>query len=225
MNRASKTFILIIALTTITSCAVKMPLSNNYFANKKKVGVIYLIDSISVYKDGPQGLLDMALTSGKKFNEPLTIVDKKINLKDDLENLYNQIFQQKGKPLIEIDFEYNIEKLKEFKKPKSSKKKFHKYDLRFLKNKGIDELFIVEAQYGLLVSYYGMIEIGKMGNCRIDSKIIDLSDNSIIFKDFSNSEKKIKGKWKTPPKYENLQNAILEAISKTLELEKNKFNK
>ncbi|MGY0427222.1 MAG: hypothetical protein ACWIPI_10425 [Polaribacter sp.] len=64
-----------------------------------------------------------------------------------------------------------------------------------------------------------------MGNCRIDSEIIDLSNNSILFKDFSNSVEKIKGKWKTPPEYENLMNAISGAISKTMNLEKNKLSK
>ncbi|MFL0102041.1 hypothetical protein [Tenacibaculum maritimum] len=225
MNRILKTFGLLIILTTIMSCAVKMPLPSNYYSNQKKVGVIYLIDSIGVYKQGAQGLLDMALTAGKRFKEPLSIVDKKINPNNDIKDLYRQLFKTKGKPLNEIDFKYSIEKLTKFEKPSSSKKKYHKYDLRFLKNKGIEELLIVDVQYGLLVSYYGMIETGKMGNCRIDSEIIDLSDNSIVFKDFTNSVEKIKGKWKTPPEYENLANSISGAITKTIGLEKTKLNK
>lgn len=70
-----------------------------------------------------------------------------------------------------------------------------------------------------------MIETGKIGNCRIDSEIIDLSDNSIVFKNFSNSVEKIKGKWKTPPEYENLKHSISGAIEKTINLEKTKLNK
>lgn len=224
MNRILKALSLLIIITTISSCAVKMPLSDNYYSNQKKVGVIYLIDSIGVYKEGAQGLLDMALTSGNRFKEPLSIIDKKINPNEDIKDLYRQLFKTKGKTLEEIDFDYDIEKLTKFEKP-SSDKKFHKYDLRFLKDKGIDELLIIDAQYGLLVSYYGMIETGKMGNCRIDAEIIDLSDNSIIFKDFSNSVEKIKGDWKTPPEYENLSNSISTAIKKTIELEKSKLNK
>ncbi|TYC08432.1 hypothetical protein ES677_14470 [Bizionia gelidisalsuginis] len=225
MNRILKIFGLLIILTAVSSCAVKMPLSSNYYSNQKKVGVIYLIDSIGVYREGAQGLLDMALTAGKRFKEPLSIVDKKINPNNDIKDLYIQIFKTKGKPLKDIDFEYDIEKLTKFEKPSSSKKKFHKYDLRFLKDKGIDELLIVDVQYGLLVSYYGMIETGKTGNCRIDSEIIDLSDNSIVFKDFSNSVEKINGKWKTPPRYENLKNSISGAIVKTINLERSKLNK
>jgi hypothetical protein len=224
MNRIIKTFGLLIILTTISNCAVKKPLSSNYYSNQKKVGVIYLIDSIGVYKEGAQGLLDMALTAGKRFREPLSVIDKKINPNEDIKELYRQLFKTKGKSLKEIDYDYDIEKLTKFDKP-TSEKKFHKYDLRFLKDKGIDELLIIDAQYGLLVSYYGMIETGKMGNCRIDSEIIDLSDNSIIFKDFSNSVEKIEGDWKTPPEYENLSNSISTAIRKTIELERSKLNK
>lgn len=224
MNSILKTFGLLIMLTTVSSCAVKKPLSNTYFSNQKKVGVIYLIDSIGVYKEGAQGVLDMALTSGNRFKEPLSVIDKTIDPKENIKDLYKQLFRINGKELNEIDFNYNEEELAKFKKP-SSDKKFYKYDLSFLKDKGIDELLIVKAQYGLLVSYYGMIETGKMGHCRIESEIIDLSDNSIIFKDFSNAVEKIKGNWKTPPKYENLSNSIATAIHKTIELEKSKLNK
>ncbi|AUP79239.1 hypothetical protein [Flavivirga eckloniae] len=225
MNKIFRNLGLIIILITISSCAVKMPLSDNYYTNQKKVGVVYLIDSIRVYREGSQGLLDVALTPGKRFKEPLQIVDKKINPTNEIKGLYEGIFSAKGKPLKEIQFDYDVKKLKKFEKPSSSKKKYHKYDLRSLKDKGVDELLIVSVSYGLLVSYYGMIETGKKGNSHIASEIIDLTDNSIVFKGYSDSVEKIKGKWKTPPEYENLANSISNAISKTINLEKTKFNK
>lgn len=224
MHTILKTFGLLIVFITINSCAVKKPLSDNYFSNQKKVGVIYLIDSIGVYREGAQGVLDMALTSGNRFKEALAVVDKTVNPNEEIKELYSQLFETNGKTLKEIDFDFHTDKLTKFEKP-SSEKKFYKYDLRFLKDRGIDELLIVNAKYGLLVSYYGMIETGKMGNCRIESEIIDLSDNSIMFKDFSNSVEKIKGNWKTPPEYENLANAISTAINNTIKLEKSKLNK
>lgn len=36
------------------------------------------------FRFGIQGLLDMALTAGKRFKEPLSIVDKKINPNNDI---------------------------------------------------------------------------------------------------------------------------------------------
>lgn len=225
MNKVLKTVGLLVILATISSCAVKMPLSTNYFSNQKTVGVIYLIDSIGVYKEGSQGLLDMALTSGNRFKEPLSIVSKKINPDDAIKDLYKQLFDSKGKPLNEIDFDFDGKKLTKFEKDPRSQKLYYYHDLRFLKEEeGIDELLIIHAKHGLLVSYYGMIETGKMGYCRIDAEIINLSDNSILFKDFSNSAEKIEGKMNTPPDYENLKNAIAQAISKTISLERNKMN-
>ncbi|MEM9685832.1 MAG: hypothetical protein AAF934_02800 [Bacteroidota bacterium] len=217
-------FLLCLILTGFFAigCAVKIPLSTTYFQNNKKVGVIYNIDSISVYKQGAQGLLDMALTSGKRFREPLNIVDKTINPTEKIKNQYRNTFSQHNKSLIEIDYDYDVKKMTKFTKPSDSKK-YHKYDLRALRSNGIDEVLIINVRYGLLVSYYGMIETGKAGDCRIESEIIDLTDNSIIYKNFSVYSERIKGKWKTPPDYENLKNSIELAINNTLEQEKAKF--
>ncbi len=225
MNKMLKVFKVLVIVVFISSCATKIPLTSNYYSNNKTVGVLFLIEDIGVYKAGAQGLLEMALTSGDRFKEALYSVDLKVNPKDDIKNAYRQLLNSKGKSFKELDFNYDTSKLTKFKSQSSSKKKFYKYDLRFLKEQGIDELLIVRAKYGILVSYYGFIETGKDGNCRIDSSIINLSDNSIIYSDFSNSTIKIQGKWKTPPKYEALTSSISSAIKNAIYTEKNKLNK
>ncbi|MXV37904.1 hypothetical protein GO491_04315 [Flavobacteriaceae bacterium Ap0902] len=112
-----------------------------------------------------------------------------------------------------------------FKKPKASQANdFYKYDARKLRKYGIDELLIVHVQYGLMVNYYGMIETGKYGNCLITTQIVNLDDNTIIYENRTHKPVLIQGKWKTPPTYNNLKNAIDESIELTLEEEKIKLN-
>jgi hypothetical protein len=71
----------------------------------------------------------------------------------------------------------------------------------------------------------GQIETGKAGYCRIDTEIIDLSNNSIIQKSLIDAREKINGKWKTPPEYGNLEKAIETAITATILKGKNYLNK
>ena len=68
-----------------------------------------------------------------------------------------------------------------------------------------------------------MIETGKNGYANINSSIVDLNDNSLIYSGISNAVTKIDGKWNTPPAYESLKNSILKAIDKAIEMEKSKF--
>ena len=227
MMRISFNFFLVLFLVGLLflSCVTKVPLTSDYFQNNKKVGVIYNIDTINVYREGQQGLLDMALAHGAKYKQPLAIVDKTANPYEKIRNTYQFLFNQKNKPLQHIDFEYDVKKLSKFAKPSNSDKKYHKYDLRKLKSEGIDELLIVNVKYGLLVSYYGFIETAIQGYCRINSEIVNLTDNSVIYKNFSMGKEKVRGKWKTPPNYDNLRNSIQNAIDKTLSLEKRNLTK
>ena len=68
-----------------------------------------------------------------------------------------------------------------------------------------------------------MIEVKKIGYCSIYSEIIDLDDNSIVYKTTSLGMGKIKGNWNAPPDYESLKTAIKTAIDNSIELEKTKF--
>ena len=225
-NSIKKIALLLLCLVTLTNCSEKILLPNSYYDNSNKVGVLYIIDSIKTTTTGDQSLFEMIITGTKRFNDPLKLIDEKINPKLDIKNLYSSIYKEKNKSLTEIDYTLDFNRLNEFEKPSKSKKKYYRYDLRFLKSKEIDELLIVKVEYGLLVSYDGLIEDGLFGNCKIESKIIDLNDNSIIFNDFSIFSDKVNGAWgKNPPEYPNLKNAILSAIQKTIDIEKDKFNK
>ncbi|RIV35980.1 hypothetical protein D2V08_03270 [Flagellimonas lutimaris] len=216
---------LLAALITLGSCGFQKPLTSNYFNNGKKVGIIYDIDSIGVFKNGSQGLLDMALTSENRFKEPLKVVDQKINPTQKIKNTFQNAFLNRKKQIIALDHSLDYEKLDKFGKSDSKYKEYHRYDLRSLKEQGIDELLIVSVRYGLSVSDYGMIETGKDGSCYITYEIVDLDDNSLLYRDTSVGLKKIKGKWKTPPNYDNLTNAIDGAISQATDVQKTKLYK
>lgn len=224
-NSIIKTALLLICLVTLTNCSEKILLQNSYYDNSNKVGVLYTIDSIKTTTTGDQSLFEMIVTGTKKFNKPLKLIDEKINPKLDIKNLYSSVYKEKNKSLTEIDYTLDFNRLNEFEKPSKSKKKYYRYDLRFLKSKEIDELLIVKVEYGLLISYDGLIEDELFGNCKIETKIIDLNDNSIIFNDTSVFSEKIKGAWgKDSPEYPNLKNTIFSAIQKTMDIEKDKFN-
>jgi len=207
----------------VVGCAVNVPMSADYFQSEKKVGIIQVTNDINIFKEGSQGLLDMALTPGNKYKEPLDIVDKEINPEIKISELYQEIFNTNNKSLKIIDATIDFDNLEKFQKPESEKD-FYKFDLRDLKTKyNIDELLLVYVNYGLLISYYGFIETGRLGYCQISSEIINLDDNSLIYKNQSISRETMKGKWNTPPQYENLTNTIKKAIDNSIQQEQSKF--
>jgi len=81
---------------------------------------------------------------------------------------------------------------------------------------------IASIGYGLNINYYGMIETGKGGYSHIVSQIINLSDNSIIYKSESWGNGKLEKKWDEPP-YEALRIAVASALQQAIEIEKTKY--
>jgi len=196
------------------SCATKVPLSEEFYSNKKEIGFIIISDSINVYKEGSRGLLDMALTQGKKYHTPLESVRENFNTYQTFSKDLRQIFSENSKPLnIELVDVINDE-LNKYKHPVDDGKKYYKYDIRHLSKEGIDELVVVSVKHGILVSYYGMIETGRFGYCNLIMEIIDLKTNQLLYRDISNIKESIKGKWKNPPEYSELNQAIKTAIEK-----------
>lgn len=221
--KINKIIYLTFVLLILNSCATHLPMPKNYFENNKKVGVLYLIKPIDTFREGPQGILDMAITVGAKYKEPLSIIKDEVNPESQMKDLYSDIFKSKGKPLEEINLGYDLKKRKEFKKPFKSKKKYFKYDLRYLKDRGIDELLVVKVGHGIIVRYNGFLETGRRGICEVETEIIDLSDNSLVFTDSFISLENLEGDWNTPPKYENLSKSISSAIKYAVEIGRTRF--
>jgi len=205
----------ILFLITVTSCVTTLPL-NQQFYNSKKVGIIVQVDSIGMAKAGGQGLLDMALTPGNRFTEPLKKIEPKLNLQEKLKSEISAIFNSKNKQFQFITEKVNYETLTTFEKPNSDKK-FSKKDFRNLKTaNNVDEIMFVKVKYGILVSYYGMIELDKQGYVNIATELVDLNDNSLLQQETFQTIAKMQGNWKKGEDYGNLTSSIQEAINNSI---------
>lgn len=220
----NKKLLFTVIILLISGCATTVPLSKTYYDSESRLGVIYLINDISMAKEGSQGLLDMALTPGSKYEQPLKIVDEEVNPIDKVKKMYTDIFTEKGKIITEIT-EIPIMTYPKFIKPKgSSGKKFYKFDLRAIKEHyEIDEILLVNVNYGIVVTYSGFIEVGKNGYCNIGSEIVNLKDNSLLHRNASMTRQKIMKGWNHPPKYESLQESIDRSIKQALTQEQEKL--
>ena len=209
-----------VLLLIISSCVLKLPM-NHQFYNSKKVGIILNIKPIGMFKTGSQGLLDIALTPGYKYEEPLKNVEPKLEYKKKLQNEISRILSSKEKKYEFI--KENFDTFNNFDKP-NNKKKYSKLDYRSLKEKyNVDEILVVNAVHGILVTYYGFIEIGREGFAQVSTEIIDLQDNSLLQKAKFETSVNIEGHWKKGEDYENLKNAIDQAIKAALLELKYKF--
>lgn len=205
------------------SCASTLPLSKQFY-NTKKVGVIIQVDSIGIAKTGSQGLLDMALTPGNRYKEPLQAIEAKVNPGLLLNTEVSNILKSKNKDFIIIPENIINQNLVKFDAPESSEKKFFKRDIRAIKAQyNVDEVLFLKAKYGVLVSYYSMIETGRQGYINLSTHIIDLNDNSLLLQNTINSVANISGKWNQEPEYTNLANAIQDAINKSVITLRSKF--
>jgi hypothetical protein len=214
--------IAILLLLTVTSCVTTLPL-NQQFYNTKKVGVIVQVDSIGMAKAGGQGLLDMALTPGNRFTEPLKKVEPKFNFNEKLKSEITNILNAKNKQFQIIDQKIDYQNLTKFEKPNSDKK-YSKKDFRNLKaSNNVDEILFVKVKYGILVSYYGMIELDKQGYVNIGTEVIDLTDNSLLQQENFQTVAKMDGNWKKGEDFGNLTKSIQEAINSSITTLKTKF--
>lgn len=223
MKLLSLTFGIILTLT-IVSCGTILALDQRFY-NGKKVGVILQVDNIGMAKAGGQGLLDIALTSGNRFKEPLGKIESKLNMSEAIHTEISNILTSRKKAFEFIPEEFDYAALKNFVKPNpNSMKLYSNKDFRDFKSKNnVDEILYVKVRYGLLVSYHGMIEIGKQGYVNVDLEIIDLVDNSLLQKESFRTVEKIKGNWKKGEDYENLRSSIQKAINSSIAKLNTKF--
>ena len=221
MRLLKLTFALLVLLT-IYSCATAVPLDRHFYS-RKKVGVIIQVDSIRMTKEGGQGLLDIAITPGNRFYSTLKAIEPQMEIEKRLKDEMTKILNSKSKEFVYIDKDFDYEKLPKFVSPKSPKE-FSKKDFKSLVAKyNVDEIIYVRTHYGLLVSYYSMIEIGKEGYVNITSQIINLEDNSLMHQETVFERTDIKGNWKEGDDYSNLKTAINAALDKGIKDLKAKY--
>ena len=158
-----KLFLLSLLALFFISCQVQVPLSADYWTKTSKVGIMVNVNPAAKFRQGSQGLLDLALTSGDKYQPVLANIDKTMNPQQDLINMYTEILKSKGKEVILIDEKFDAKTAPKFDKSNADKsKKYSNYDFRALKSKyGVDEVLFVNVNYGMMISYYSMIETGR----------------------------------------------------------------
>lgn len=205
-----KEILILTILILLISCGTKKAIMNEFYSDNKKIGIIILNEPASIHREHKGGIIDIGSTNRKKFKEPMEIINSKIDLKTQIKNFYSEYFKSKNKKIEFLKFNFDISK-------GNNEKTFTS-----LKNKGINQVIIIKVEYGLLLSYYALVEIAKNGYCQINSEIHDLNNNSIIYKNTSKSIKKIKGNWKKS-EYQELTKSISLAIESSLKSEKNNF--
>jgi hypothetical protein len=216
-------------LILLVSCR-KAPISSDYFKSSSRTGLIIVPKlegtAASGYSGG--GLIGAAISQSLvpkgKYDSALQVLKPTIDPTQKIEEMYQDLYSQKGKALVILHDTLNFTDFPKFL-PADTSRKYYKKDLRSLKaTYNIDYLQISSATYGVYSKYSYGIETGRYGKLYIRTTIINLSDNSIFYRTSSLTTAKIEGNWNTPPDYEPLKTSILKAIKISIALEKQKYD-
>ena len=220
----STIFGLFATFALLVSCQVNVPMNAEYLNKPSKVGIFVHVNDPKKHREGSQGLLDLAVTSGDKYQPMLDLAKEKITFRDELISIYSESLKAKGKEVVIIDEVFDPKIAAKFKGDKAEGKKYSYYDLRNLKEKyGVDDVIFVNVNWGVLISYYSMIETGRAGYIYLDNNVVNTADNTLYFAQNNVKMEIIKGKWNTPPNYENAFGKIADAVNKAIEVERNIF--
>ena len=217
-----KLFSLFAVAFLLTSCVTKVALAPEYWNKPSKVGVFVHVNAPAKFREGSQGLLDLAVTSGDKYAEALSLIGTEIQPKEDLIKFYSDVLKSHGKEIVLIDESFDPKTAAKFKGEKAEGKKYATYDFKDLKSKyNIDEVLFSNVNYGFMISYYGMIETGKAGYTNIATNLVNLSDNSL---DFANTTVQLApiSKWKDN-NYQNSVSSVKKTMDKAIEEEAKVF--
>lgn len=214
-----KYLIFIPLVLLFSACSRVIPMSSGYYQSPTTVGILIISNDIDMARTGSQGLLDYAITPGNRFIEGLETVEEDVEPTADITMLYQKIFEVNDKKYILIESDEVF--LQRMPRSNKSGKKYSKYNFAALKSKyNIDELLFVDVKHGLLVSYYGFIELEKTGYCNIVSEIINIDDSTVNYRNINLRTAKMQGKWNSGEDYSVLKAAILKAIELAIKEEK-----
>lgn len=224
------------ALTFVNSIdgrAQLAPEKKTFFNYQSKVGLVLIVDSIQYIKTKHTpvgmsfGIIPVTVSSKKKkpsskYSHALKTVAAKVDPTQAIKDLYLNMYplKQKTISLLEISIDSGATK---FKGVKVEGKQYYKNDVRSLKDKlQIPEILVVHVQYGLISGYSLGIELYRNCFAIIETQLINLRNNQIIFKE--NTDRAINvNAWNTPPNYDNLKNTISKAIEDAIERERKKY--
>lgn len=208
MRKFKLLFLLTISILLYSCGAKQIALDKQQFHANKKIAVIIYKPQLKTMKAGGQGLLDMALTSQKKYLKALNEIDSiyspkiHVTLNEEVKKIYDYT----KKEYVIID---NIASI-----PMIVQNNKDVLDYDFIKKTyGVDEVQEIDLQYGILVSYQGFIEVDKKSFVNVISMIKNINNNFTIQRYDKLTTSKLKGKWKDAD-YEILKESLKESLTK-----------
>jgi hypothetical protein len=166
----------------------------------------------AVYRDGPQGLLDLAINAWMASG--LKVYLQKVNPEEfnDLPDRFVQKLQERGFSAKRIQ---GIIDLSQFPKNKlDSSKDFIEVDLQpFTSENDVDLLLLISVErYGTMRNYYGFFPVSPpRGFFQAKGRLINPKNSEIQWQAPMGDEQSamaVEGDWDQPPDYPNITTAV-----------------
>lgn len=219
--------VLSISLVLLSGCVTVVPnfsATQEFWGEKegKVVGVaIAKPPAPASYKQGNQGLLDIAINSAMATDLDAHLAKLEVMRIDTLADEVAMYLRNKGFLVKRIKTPIDTAALKDFEKPENadSKAYFASKDFRSLKEQnGVDKLVILSVrQLGTIRSYYGFIPLNApSGISSVAGQAVNLNNNRLewnhaVTQIVPNTE----GDWDVPPDYPTLTRAIYTAYDRS----------
>lgn len=216
MNKFSLT-LLISGILSLAGCATvpDVPLQKKFWQDhKQKVNITTnKPDNAYLYQTGGEGLLDIAINDivTNKFQTYLKTypVQKITNVKW----TFLKTLKENNINASIYNYPINITKLDKYS---GDNKKFavNNY-MPFAAKIGNHKLLLVSVDaVGATRSYYGFIPLGApKAICQLTGRLINVQNNKILWRHFSNVDLAVSGSWDQPPNYPNFTKTLNQAIA------------
>ena len=227
MKHLLKLVVLSVSLALLSGCVTITPnfsATQEFWGDKdgKVVGVAIAKTPIpAAYKQGNQGLLDVAINSAMATDLEAHLVKLEVLRIDKLADEVSMYLRNKGFLVKRIKSPIDASALKAFEKGENAPANayFPKLDYRPLKAEvGIDKLVVLSLnQLGTIRSYYGFVPLNApSGISSVSGQAINLSSNRLewnhaVTQVVPNTE----GEWDVPPDYPSLTKAVYTAYDRS----------
>ncbi|HBK82430.1 MAG TPA: hypothetical protein DDZ41_02350 [Flavobacterium sp.] len=218
-------------LLCFTNCLKTVPIKQEFFRNTKVGVLIQINNDPQVIRGDTYNGTRIINDTNNKFYVALSHIKSNLDLKKALKTEISNILTSKNKSFVILSDNFNEASLTKFEAPETFYNNpdheiyYPKYDFRNIrKTHNVDEILFVKVHdYGLLLLYSGVLLASRSGHVVVDTQIINLKNNSLLQQRRFESNVRIKGGIKSDENYQNLQNAIQEAIDRTISKLKSKL--
>jgi len=204
-------FINIVYLTlflSLAGCATEanVPLNSSFWENKhQKIAVAnYKPSPATLYHEGPQGLLDIAISDA--VTDHFDAYLKKVDLSS-YDNLkYRFVEALKHKDMSPTAYKNYL-----------TKDAHPKTNTTFAAQTGADTILTVELiGAGATRHYYGFIPLeAPKAFCSLKGEMIDAKTRQVLWRYSSTVIEPIPGEWDQPPNYTNFNNVLVSTIKQS----------